>query len=221
MVAEGLDIAPELLSFDAAISAQERILLSAKRAFWLPSFAAQGSVSELLAESGEGQRSDSPLDDTDWRVGVFATFPLVEGGSKFATIKRAREELSRIQLEKQGASERIDQRIRSALHQSSASYPNIRLSRSAAEAARRNLDLVTDQYARGLVSIVDLLDAQNSSLRANQDAENAVYNFLIDWMDVQRAAGRFDFLMTPGQRGEYFQRLAEFFNKAGVEPIKR
>jgi outer membrane protein len=221
MVAEGLEIAPELLGFDAAISAQERILLSAKRAFWLPSFAAQGSVSELLAESGEGKRSDSSLDDTDWRVGVFATFPLVEGGGKFATIKRAREELSRIQLEKQATSERIDQRLRSALHQASASYPNIRLSRSAAEAARRNLDLVTDQYARGLVSIVDLLDAQNSSLRADQDAENAVYNFLIDWMDVERATGRFDFLMTQGEREGYFQRLEVFFNKAGIEPIKR
>ena len=221
MVAEGLEIAPELLGFNAAIAAQERILANAKRAFWLPSFAAQGSVSELLAESGEGQRSDSSLDDTDWSVGVFATFPLAEGGGKFATIKRAREELSRIQLEKEATSERIEQRIRSALHQASASYPNIRLSRSAAEAARRNLDLVADQYARGLVSIVDLLDAQNSSLRADQDAENAVYNFLIDWMDVERAAGRFDFLMTPEKREEYFQRLEDFFNKAGIEPIKR
>jgi hypothetical protein len=80
---------------------------------------------------------------------------------------------------------------------------------------------VTDQYGRGLVSIVDLLDAQNSSLRADQDAENAVYNFLIDWMDVERAFGRFDFLMTPEQREEYFQRLKEFFNMAGVKPIKR
>ena len=221
MAEEGLEIAPELLAFDAAITAQERILASAKRAFWLPSFAAQGSVSELLAESGEGKRSDSSLDDTDWSVGVFATFPLAEGGGKFATIKRAREELSRIQLEKEAASERIEQRIRSALHQASASYPNIGLSRSAAKASKRNLDLVADQYSRGLVSIVDLLDAQNSSLRAGQDAENAVYNFLIDWMDVQRATGRFDFFMTPGQREEYFQRVQEFFNKAGVEPIKR
>jgi hypothetical protein len=80
---------------------------------------------------------------------------------------------------------------------------------------------VADQYGRGLVSIVDLLDAQNSSLRADQAAENAVYDFLIDWMDVERASGRFDFLMTPGQREEYFQRLAEFFNQAGVKPIKR
>jgi outer membrane protein TolC len=221
MVAEGLEIAPELLGFEAAIAAQERILTNAKRVFWLPSFAAQGSVSELLAEGGEGKRSDSSLDDTDWSVGVFATFPLAEGGGKFATIKRAREELSRVQLEKEAASERIEQRIRSALHQASASYPNIRLSRSAAEAARRNLELVSDQYGRGLVSIVDLLDAQNSSLRADQDAENAVYDFLIDWMDVQRAFGRFDFLMTPGQREDYFQRLEEFFSKAGIEPIRR
>lgn len=220
---EGLEIAPELLGFDAAIAAQERILANAKRAFWLPSFTAQGTVSELLAESGEGKRSSSQsnLDDTDWSVGVFATFPLVEGGGKFATIKRAREELSRLQLERQATGERIDQRVRSALHQTSASFPNIGLSRSAAEASRKNLELVTDQYVRGLVSIVDLLDAQNSALRTDQDAENAVYNFLIDWMDVERAAGRFDFLMTQGEREEWFQRLQEFFKKSGVEPIKR
>ncbi|MBW2392609.1 MAG: TolC family protein [Deltaproteobacteria bacterium] len=220
---EGLEIAPELLGFDAAIAAQERILVNAKRAFWLPSFTAQGTVSELLAESGEGKRSSSQsnLDDTDWSVGVFATFPLVEGGGKFATIKRAREELSRLRLERQATGERIDQRVRSALHQTSASFPNIGLSRSAAEASRKNLELVTDQYVRGLVSIVDLLDAQNSALRTDQDAENAVYNFLIDWMDVERAAGRFDFLMTQGEREEWFQRLQEFFNTAGVEPIKR
>jgi outer membrane protein TolC len=80
---------------------------------------------------------------------------------------------------------------------------------------------VTDQYVRGLVSIVDLLDAQNSSLRSDQAAENAVYDFLIDWMDVERAAGRFDFLMTQAEREEWFQRLQEFFNQAGVEPIRR
>ncbi|NIQ91063.1 MAG: TolC family protein [Deltaproteobacteria bacterium] len=223
VVEEGLLVAPELLGFDAAIGAQERILVNAKRAFWLPSFAAQGTVSEVLAESGEGKRSssESDLDDTDWSVGVFATFPLVEGGGKFATIKRAREELSRLQLERQATAERIDQRVRSALHQASASYPNINLSRSAAEAARKNLELVTDQYVRGLVSIVDLLDAQNSSLRADQAAENAVFDFLIDWMDVERAAGRFDFLMTQAEREEWFQRLQEFFSKSGVEPIRR
>ncbi len=220
---EGLDAAPELRGVEAAVSAQERILTNAKRAFWLPSFAAQGKVTELLAEGGEGKRNDSPanLDDTDWSVGVFATFPLVEGGGKFAFIKRAREELSQLQLERQATAERIEQRIRDALHQAGASYPNIQLSRDAAEAARRNLDLVTDQYVRGVVSIVDLLDAQNRALTADQRAENAVYDFLVDLMNVQRAAGQFDFFMSPAQREDYFRRLEEFFKKAGVKPRRR
>ncbi len=223
VVAEGLEIAPELQGLDADIAAQERILTTAKRAFWLPSFAAQGRVTELFEEGGEGKRSSSSsnLDDTDWSVGVFATFPLVEGGSKFATIKRASEELSGLRLQRQATAERIEQRIRSELHQTGASYSNIRLSREAAEAARKNLELVTDQYVRGVVSIIDLLDAQNSYLVAERNSENAVYDFLVDWMNVERAAGRFDFLMTPGEREEWFQRLQAFFEKAGVKPRRR
>jgi outer membrane protein TolC len=218
---EGLKSAPELQAFDASISAQERILTSTKRAFWLPSFSAQGQVSEILAEGGEGQRGDSSLDDTDWRAGVFATFPLFEGGGKFATVKRASEELSRLQLQRQATAERVEQRIRDALHQAGASYPNIRLSRAAAEAASKNLDLVTDQYERGVVSIIDLLDAQNRALTAEQSAENAVYDFLVDWMNVQRAAAQFDFFITPAEREHYFQRLERFFEKAGVRPRRR
>ena len=53
---------------------------------------------------------------------------------------------------------------------------------------------------RGVVSIVDLLDAQNTALSADEDAENAVFTFLIDLMRVQRAVGRFDFFMTPDDR---------------------
>jgi outer membrane protein TolC len=223
VVAEGLEIAPELLGLNADIAARERILVTAKRAFWLPSFAVQGKVTELFEEGGEGKRSSSSsdLDDTDWSVGVFATFPLVEGGSKFATIKRASEELSGLLLERQATAERIEQRIRSELQRTGASYSNIRLSREAAQAAGKNLELVTDQYIRGLVSIIDLLDAQNSALIADRNAENAVYDFLVDWMNVERAAGRFDFLMTQSEREDWFQRLKAFFEKAGVKPVRR
>ena len=213
---QGLEIAPELKRFDAAIKAQNRILTNAKRAFWLPSFAAQGNVTELLAEDGAGQRDSSPLNNTDWSVGLFATFPLIEGGSKFAVIKRAREELSRLSLERQATAEQIDRRIRSELHRASASYPNIGLSRDAAEASGKNLELVTDQYVRGLVSIVDLIDAQDSALISEQNAQNAVYDFLVDWMNVGRASGQFDFLMPSVEKQEWFRNLEIFFEKSGL-----
>jgi outer membrane protein TolC len=223
LVEEGLVLSPEIRAIDAAMAAQQRILTSSKRAFWLPDFSVEGSVTELFDDDGEGTRDQSPsgLDNTDWSVGVFASFPLVEGGGKFATTKRAREELSGLRLERQSTSERIEERIRSAQLLTSASYPSIRLSRQGAEASRKNLELVTDSYMRGVVSIVDLLDAQNTALLADEDAENAVFTFLIDLMRVERAVGRFDFFMTPDDREAMFQKLEAFFQKAGVQPKRQ
>ncbi len=223
LVEEGLDEAPELKRLDATIAAQERILVSSKRAFWLPTFSIEGNVTELIAESGAGQRSDSPTgqNNTDWSVGALATFPLVEGGNKFAATKRAAEELAGLRLERESTAEKIAERIRVALDETGFSYPSIRLSNEGAMAARKNLDLVTDQYVRGVVSIIDLLDAQNNALVAEEDAQNSVYRFLIDLMDVQRATGQFDFFMSRAEREAWFQRLEAFFEKRGVRPGRR
>jgi outer membrane protein TolC/ABC-type uncharacterized transport system substrate-binding protein len=223
LVDEGLALSPELRRIDAAMAAQKRIVTSAKRAFWLPDFSLEGSVTELLDDGGKGTRDESPTgrDDTDWSVGVFATFPVVSGGGKFATIKRAREELSALRIERQATEERIEEQIRAALHQTGASYPSIQLSRQDSVASAKNLELVTDSYVRGVVSIIDLLDAQNAALTADQDAENAVYTFLADLMRVQRAIGRFDFFMTPEQREGWFEKLEAFYAQSGVEPGRR
>jgi outer membrane protein TolC len=218
---EGVAVAPELLSLRAEIEAQKRILTATRRAFYLPTFSVQGEVTEVFAEGGEGKRDGQPIDDTDWSVGVFATFPLISGGDKYASYNRASEELSSLTLQYDARAERVGERIRSAMYRSGASYPNIQLSKDAADASNKNLELVTDQYIRGTVSIVDLLDAQNSALVANTNAENSVYDFLVDLMDVQRAAARFDFFMDPGEREAYFNRAEEFFRKAGIELRKK
>ncbi|MDY6838209.1 MAG: TolC family protein [Thermodesulfobacteriota bacterium] len=223
LVEQGLAAAPELRRLDAAIEAQKRILLATKRAHWLPTFSLQGNVTELLAEDGEGQRDDglTGQNDTDWSAGVFATFPLFEGGGKQAATKRALEELFGLRTERQATAEKIEEKIRSSLHQAGASYVSIELSRDAAEASAKNLELVTDSYVRGTVSIIDLIDAQNSALVADQAAENAVYDFLIDLMKVQRATGQFDFFMPREEREAWFQRLEIFFEQAGMAPKRR
>ena len=75
------------------------------------------------------------------------------------------------------------------------------------QAARKNLELVTRQYARGIAPIIDLLDAQNASFQADQLAANSVYDFLIDVMFLQRAAANFNFFTSEAERDEFFQRL--------------
>ena len=75
--------------------------------------------------------------------------------------------LQALKLQRDATRETVEQRIRSAMHAVGASYAAIGLSRDAAQAAAENLELVTDSYSRGVVSILTLLDAQNASLSAS------------------------------------------------------
>ncbi len=104
------------------------------------------------------------------------------------------------------------------MFQAAASFPGIRLSREAAVAAQKNLELVVDQYTRGVVDIIKLLNSQNAALRANESAANAVYDFLIDLIRIQRAVGRFDYFLYQEDRVAWFERLSAHFAKSGVTP---
>jgi outer membrane protein TolC len=221
LVEEGIQNSFQLKVIDAAIAAQNRTLVMAKRAFWVPTIALKGNLTEMIAEDGAGTESGSgagmpSTDDTDWSLALNLSFPLYSGGSKRAARKKAEEELNRLRLEREAVKERLEQRIRSSLHYIGISHPNIRLSRDAAEAARKNLDLVTDAYSRGLVSIIELLDAQNAALVADQMAANAAYDFLIDLMKSQRAIGRMDFFTTQKEREDFLKKLDDYFKQRGI-----
>jgi len=151
-------------------------------------------------------------------VGLGLSFPLFSGGSKEATETKATEDLRRLRLEREATVGRVEERIRSSMFQAAASFPGIRLSREAAEAAKKNLELVVDQYSRGAVDIIKLLNSQNAALTATESAANAVYEFLIDLMNIQRAVGKFDYFLYEEDRAAWFDRLRSFFDKAGVAP---
>ena len=215
---------PELRALEAQIRAQERSLTAAKRAFWVPVIGLRASLGRRLAESGAGTLDDgsaSPLppdfpvpDRTSWEVGVQASLPLFAGGERSARRSQAEVELQRLRTEYAAAANRIEQRVRSALHSTGASYAAIGLARQSADAARRNLELVQDSYGRGVVSIIDLLDAQNAAITAEAAAANAINDFLLDLMDVERAVGRFGFFVTPAERQDYFDRLNRYVAEA-------
>lgn len=231
MVSQGLEQSPEISNLNSQIKAQDRILKTSKRAFWLPTLSAFGEVRQFFYEGGAG--SDVELgeqfpidiaeqDDTEWLVQFQASFPLFRSGGKIADYRQARSELSRLRFEKDSTRTKVEEEIRTSLNNSGASFPSIRFANDASEAARKNLELVTDSYSRGAVSIIDLLDAQNAALSAELNAANAVYDFLIDLMNVQRAVGKFDFFTTAEERMEWFRELEEFYleNKRQQESNK-
>ena len=226
MVEEGIADAPELKILAAALAAQQRALTNAKRAFWAPSIAAEASVDEFLSKSGEGAEPPElpggglfpTPDDTLWSVGLSASLPLFTGFARKADRIQAEEDLARLQLEYDSVAQRVEQRIRSGMEVARASRTGIGLARQAADAAGKNLELVTDAYARGAVSIIDLLDAQNASLNAEELATNAAYDFLVDLLEVERAANRIELLGTPQTSAAFFQRLESYFRERGITP---
>ena len=225
LVKEALEASPELRQLDASIEAQERTIKLARREFWLPTFSLFGDVTETFDKSGEGS-TPPPIgnlpskDDTDWTAGVVATLPLFEGGGKSATLRRTRKELSGLKYQRTGTANNIEKRVLEAIYFIRVSFPSIRLTIDAADAAKRNLVLVTDSYTRGIKSIIDLIDAQNQSLVADQQAANAVYDFLIDLMSVQRSVGKFFFFAEEEDMQAFMDRLDQFMQSYGIQPTR-
>lgn len=222
MIKEGLAASPEIKQLEAAIEARERSLTAAKRDFWLPTFELAGDVTEEFNRSGAGK--DRPLgaevDSTSWAAGVSGSIPIFTSGGKTATLSRTREELAGLKYQRNSTEQRVEERIYNAVHLVRASYPRIELSRDAARAAQLNLELITDKYIRGTKSIIDLIDAQNQALTADQQAVNAVYDFLIDMMAVQRSISRFLFYESKEAQDEWYERLDNFIQeKRRVRPV--
>ncbi|MFQ5349077.1 MAG: TolC family protein, partial [Thermoanaerobaculia bacterium] len=191
MVEEGLAASPELQALDAAITAQRRAVTAARRTYWVPTIGLQAGLDERLSRSGAGSKPvslpgfDLPAaDDTSWSLGLSAALTLFSGGGQRAAAVQATLDLERLTLERQAAAERIGQRIRSGVELARASFAGIELARQASVAARKSLDLVSDAYARGAVSILDLLDVQNVALNAELLEANSIYDFFIDLMEV-------------------------------------
>lgn len=206
-------VAPELLQLEAGILAQERILAGARRSFLVPDVLLSLGWQTYLHEGGAGSenRPDGFPDDNDWNASLSVSLPLFEGGQRFAETNQASEDLLALRLQREATGERIEQRVRTAVHRTSASRAGIGLSQEAAEAARRNLELVSDAYSRGAVDLITVLDAQNSQLSADLAAADAAYQFLLDLMELERSIGRFTHFATPEERDAWLTDLETWF----------
>ena len=215
LVTESLRISPELAQADAAIAAQRRQRTAAGRAFWLPTFSLQGGLSNVFNRGGAGS-NPPPLPpsfsfprppDLTWQVQAEASLPLFTGFERLATRIQTGLDLDRLQVERDNVRLGVDERVRAALETAASSYAAIALTRDAAEAANRNYDLVSDAYANGATSITTVLDAQSAALNSSESAANAVHDFLLDLMKVERAMGAFGTLQPPEQRQAFRERL--------------
>ena len=213
-VTQGIESAPEIKQISAEIAAAERQLASNRRSFWRPEIGLSGQLNHTFDEHQDLMLSNEG--DTHWQIGVRLTLPLSQGGERRSQVSQAAHTVNQLKIRRQGAIESIEQLVRANLHAVQASYPAIELTEAAAEAARKNLDLVQDNYNQGTVSIIDFLDARDASLNADQRAADAVYDFLIDLMNLQRSTARFDFFLDQNALDTVAEQIQSLVKSAKV-----
>lgn len=221
-ITEALLFAPELDAIRSERAAQYRELLAAKRKVRVPEILLSIDAAKHVSEEGLGteelditvpdsnRRFGGTTDNFEWRAAITASLPLYAGGGNRAGIKEAQADSTRMDLLYDQALLAVRAGVLKNLAGFQASLKNIDLARTEARAARNNLELVAMSYERGVVTIIDLLDAQVTAISAERSAANAVYDFLIDYMELQRTVGRFDVALSPEERAAARERLQPY-----------
>lgn len=220
MVREGLRNSPDARQIEARKAAQERIKKGLVQEIVVPEFFVEGGIEHDFWRDGEGATAPSipgfpagvfPAPDKfGWDVGLFLSIPLSRGGSGVAAVRESSILVERFAAEFDRVAQLIDTGVRTELYSASAALMNVSLTRRAAESAKKNLDLVVDLYRRGKVDIITLVDAQTRSLVSNLAAANAVYDYVLSLLFVNREISHYRNLDPPEAQEDFSQRLNEF-----------
>jgi outer membrane protein len=196
---------PEIQRLESIIEAKQRELRIVKRRNWLPEVSLTGQLSENLDNSAP---MGNDLDGRDWQLMLNARIPFYRGGETRSLKKRAELELAQLDNQLATLKQNISQSLRSSMNILITSLFNLEFSGDAATAASKSLLLVTDAYSKGAVPVVDLLDAQNASISSNLAEVQASIGFFRASIEMQRAIGTFEFLMSDEQKKIIRQEIA-------------
>lgn len=212
LVLEAQATLPEIKEINELIKANERVLLSYKRKRYSPDILLGSQADRSFSRSGAG--SEVPLpDETAWQVGVNATWPIFQGGEINSKKRQLRIDISQLEMQKTDLTQSLELDLRNNVLDLISESFNIKLSKQAAEAGGKSLALVQDSYEKGLVSIVQLLDAQNAALTSELSAASAVYEYFSNYLNLERSMGRYIMLSPVKVQEDFFNRFETYRNK--------
>ncbi|RUA09191.1 MAG: hypothetical protein DSY38_00930, partial [Fusobacteria bacterium] len=198
----------EIKEIDGYLAAQERRKKEATRSFYSPEVALTADYKYYMDRMGDGILYSQPGEDPRkeaWVVGLEVSIPLLEGGERMAKRHSAAAEVEKFTLMREDVETKVKQNIRASLINLVSAKVSLESSKDARIAAEKTLELVTDSYSRGEVSITELLDAQNLATQAKEIENASKYDYYIKLMRTERAVGAYN-LLNPDV---YSELLAE------------
>jgi len=173
---------PDLKRIEAQQSAQELSVAIAKSSFGprLNAFAGWEMDNPTFVAGGGGN---------NWLGGIELQIDLFQGGAKRAALSRERANAEKVAALKQAAGDALRLDVRQAYYDQDASGRQIEVARTAISQAQESLRINQDRYDGGLLTITDLLGAEEAARRSQSDYWHAVYQFHISYANLELACG--------------------------------
>jgi outer membrane protein TolC len=179
---KALTTRPDLKRIEAQQSAQELSVAIAKSSFGprLNAFAGWEMDNPTFLAGGGGN---------NWLGGIELQIDLFQGGAKRAVLSRERANAEKIAALKQAANDAVRLEVRQAYFDQDASRQQVDVARTAITQAQESLRINQDRYDGGLLTITDLLGAEEAARRTQADYWQAVYQFHISYANLELACG--------------------------------
>lgn len=179
---KALTTRPDLKRIEAQQSAQELSVAIAKSSFGprLNAFAGWELDNPTFLAGGGGN---------NWLGGIELQIDLFQGEAKRAALSRERANAEKIAALKQAAGDAVRLEVRQAYYDQDASRQQVEVARTAIAQAQESLRINQDRYDGGLLTITDLLGAEEAARRSQADYWQAVYQYHISYANLELASG--------------------------------
>jgi len=172
-------INPSLESVVARKEAAKFSLKSAKAEFF----------PQVYANASAGRTdSDWPLRKDEWSAGVTLTFPLFEGGRRWAAVSKARSVLHQAQADERSGQESVALTLEQTWTNWQNALDTVAVQKKFLQAAEERAKIARAQYANGLISFDNWTIIEDDLVRAQKSFLDAQANATIaeaQWINAQ------------------------------------
>ncbi|MEM6378598.1 MAG: TolC family protein, partial [Bacteroidota bacterium] len=218
LVQEALKNAPELKELGYNLEANRYSLDLFGKGRYYPTIAAQGQYNAVFNRSGAGSETQlitgGSIQNTNYNIGVNISMPIFNQNQNNINQQTAKIQQDQLLINRDNLQLAIAADVRTNVLTLINQISNIQLSEISERTAKEALELTQIAYSSGAVNLIQLIDAQNNYLNAQLAKAAAVYNFLINSIQLERSLGYFFLLNTAEKNDDFRRRFFDFINNA-------
>ncbi len=177
-----VEMRPDMKRIRASEEAQKESVAMAKSAFGprVNAFASWEADNPTFVAGGGGN---------NWIGGIELQFDLFEGGAKRAQLSKEKALQEKVLAFKQSAEDQVRLEVRKAYYDVDASRQQVEVARATIEQSKESLRIVQNRYEAGLLTITDLLTAEDAEHRSQTDYWDTVYRYQVGYANLELASG--------------------------------